>query len=329
LSLRPLLEIRDLSIAYYSSLQVIRAVQNVSLQISEGETLALVGETGSGKSTLALSVLGLLGRQAQVESGEILFEGRSLQTLNRRDWKAIRGRRIGIAFQDARSSLNPVLRIIDHLIETLRAHQQLSKKKAHRRALELLQEVGIPSGQERLYPFELSGGGCQRVGIALAICNNPHLLIADEPVSSVDVSLQAQILDLLMLMKRRYNLALFLVSHDLPLISMVADRIAVMYHGRIIESGLRGEVFESPAHPYTRGLIQSQPDLKHHYETRPLTAIPGAMPAPGESPEGCMFIPRCGKAQAECRKEVPAGRSLSETHWVACIRDQDEKEIKD
>jgi peptide/nickel transport system ATP-binding protein len=326
LSLPPIFDVRNLSIAYYSPSQIIRAVQNVSLQISEGETLALVGETGSGKSTLALAVMGLLVRQAHVESGEILFEGRNILSLNNRDWKYIRSRKIGIAFQDARSSLNPVLRIKDHLIETLRAHQELSKKDAHMRATELLQEVGIPKGQEKLYPFELSGGGCQRVGIALAICNNPRLLIADEPVSAVDVTLQAQILDLLQLMKQRYNLALLLISHDLPLISAIADRIAVMYHGRIIESGLKEEVFTFPAHPYTRGLIQSQPDLRHHHERYPLTAIPGAMPISGENLRGCAFAPRCKEAKSRCKEAVPAGRALSKTHWMVCIRDWEEQE---
>jgi oligopeptide/dipeptide ABC transporter ATP-binding protein len=321
LALHPLLEIRNLSIAYFLNTQIIRAVQNTSLQISPGETLALVGETGSGKSTLALAVLGLLGRQARVESGEILFEGRDLQQLSRRDWKSIRSRKIGVAFQDARSSLNPVLKIRDHLIETLRTHQRISRKEAHARSQELLEEVGIPKGREKLYPFDLSGGECQRVGIALAICNNPRLLIADEPVSAVDVTLQAQLLDLLQLMKQRYNLALFLISHDLPLISVVADRITVMYHGRIIESGLRDEIFAFPAHPYTQGLIQSQPDLKHHHERLPLTSIPGAAPIPGETLQGCMFAPRCREAEPGCNKAVPAGQALSETHWVACFRE--------
>jgi peptide/nickel transport system ATP-binding protein len=194
------------------------------------------------------------------------------------------------------------------------------------RALELLQEVGIPKGQEKLFPFELSGGGCQRVGIALAICNNPRLLIADEPVSAVDVTLQAQILDLLQLMKRRYNLSLLLISHDLPLISTVADRITVMYHGRIIESGLREEVFNFPAHPYTQGLIQSQPDLRHHHEQYPLAAIPGVMPTSGENLQGCTFAPRCKEAESRCKEAVPGERAISKTHWMACIRDWKEQE---
>lgn len=324
----PLLEIRNLSVAYHSSSETIRAVRNISLQIDEGETLALVGETGSGKTTLALAVLGLLELPAEVESGEILFEGRAIQSQSNREWRGIRSRKIGIVFQDARSAMNPVLTVGDHLIETLRAHQDLSRKNARALALKLLQEVGIPKRQEKAYPFELSGGTCQRVGIALAICNNPRLLIADEPTSAVDSTLQAQILDLLQLMKQRYGLALLMVSHDLPLISQVADRISVMYHGCIVESGSRDEVFASPAHPYTRGLIRSQPGPDHHHERHPLESIPGAAPRPGEDFPGCAFAPRCSDAGPRCRESVPARRALSKTHWVICVSDSSLRESK-
>jgi oligopeptide/dipeptide ABC transporter ATP-binding protein len=325
LALPPILEVHNLSIAYHSLREITRAVRDISLQISEGETLALVGETGSGKSTFALAVLGLLAPQARVESGEILFEGRSVQSLSRRDWKSIRGPKIGMIFQDARSALNPVLSVGDHLVETLRAHQALSKKKARSRALELLEEVGIPEGQEKRYPFELSGGACQRVGIALGICNMPRLLIADEPTSAVDPTLQAQILDLLRVMKQRYGLALLLISHDLPLIAQAADRISVLYHGRIVESGLREEIFAFPAHPYTRGLIRSQPGMGHHHETHPLAPIPGSMPIPGEDFRGCAFASRCKDAEPRCRESVPSRRALSTTHEAACNRDAQKK----
>jgi oligopeptide/dipeptide ABC transporter ATP-binding protein len=317
----PLLEVRCLSVSYDHPPDVVRAVREVSLQIPQGETLALVGETGSGKSTLALAVLGLLDRRSRVESGEILFEGRGLQKLRRRERNGICSRKIGIVFQDARSALNPVLTIGSHLIETLRAHRKISGRDARARALELLQEVEIPGGHARLYPFELSGGECQRVGIALGICNNPRLLIADEPTSSVDATIQAQIIDLLQTMRRRYGLALFLISHDLPLISRISDRISVIYHGRIVESGLAQEVFAAPAHPYTRALIQCQPDFRHHHEAQPLATIPGSAPNPGEDIPGCAFAPRCGSAVPRCGNSVPAGREISKTHWAACIRD--------
>jgi oligopeptide/dipeptide ABC transporter ATP-binding protein len=314
-----LLEVRNLSIAYHLSSEIIRAVRNVSLQISEAETLVLAGETGSGKSTLAFALLGLLPHQTQVESGEILFEGRSLQLRHYRDWRDILNRKIGIIFQDARSTLNPVLSIEDHLIETLRAHQQLSKKNAHAKALELFREVGISKGQEKKYPFELSGGACQRVGIALALCNNPPLLIADEPTSALDPTLQAQILDLLLTLKQQHNLSLLMISHDLLMISRITDRISVMYHGRMIESGLRAEILDSPAHPYTQGLIQSQPRMQHHHERNPLTVIPGTMPQSGEDFPGCAFAPRCCYMEPPCIELLPAECLLSKTHWVACI----------
>jgi oligopeptide/dipeptide ABC transporter ATP-binding protein len=321
LALPPLLEVRNLSVTYTSSSPPIHAVRNVSLQISKGESLALVGETGSGKSTISLSALGLLDRQAQVESGDILFESQSVLSLSNRDWRIFRSRKIGIVFQDTRGALNPILSAEDHLIETIRTHQQLSKKHACAKALELLREVGISKGQEKLYPFELSGGACQRIGIALALCNNPQLLIADEPTSAVDSTIQSQILDLLQVMKRRYGLALLLISHDLPLISQVADRISVMYHGRIVESGLREEILSFPVHPYTQGLLQSQPSFQHHYETHPLTTIPGALPMPGEEYAGCAFAPRCNHINQSCKDSIPSERALSATHRVACIRD--------
>jgi oligopeptide/dipeptide ABC transporter ATP-binding protein len=317
----PLLEVRCLSVFYDHPPDVIRALRDISLQIPQGETLTLVGETGSGKSTLAHAVLGLLDRRSRVESGEILFEGRNLQTLSRHERRSVRSRKIGIVFQDTRSALNPVLNIGSHLIETLRAHRKISRRDARARALELLQEVGIPRGHERLYPFELSGGEAQRVGIALGICNNPKLLIADEPTSAVDSTIQAQILDLLEAMKQRYGLALFLISHDLPLISQISDRVSVMYHGRIVESGLAQEVLAEPAHPYTRALIQCQPDLRHHHEAHPLATIAGSAPNSGEDMPGCAFAPRCGNPAPQCTNSVPAGREISKTHWAACVRD--------
>jgi peptide/nickel transport system ATP-binding protein len=321
LSSRPLLEARRLSIAYTSSSETVRAVRDVSMQIHEGEILALAGETGSGKSTLGLAILGLLDSNATVESGEILYEGRSSLSLNSRDWRELRGRRIGIVFQDARGSLNPVLTINDHLVETLRAHQPISRKEAQTRALDLLREVGLPKGSAKRYPFELSGGMCQRVAIALAICNNPRLLVADEPTSSLDSTVQAQILDLLLLMKQRYGLALLLISHDLALISQVADRISIMYYGRIVESGLCKEVFVSPAHPYTQGLLQSLVGLQHHHKTNPIKPVPGVVPAPDQSFSGCAFAPRCTHLESQCLQSIPVERNISGTHWVACIGD--------
>ncbi len=297
---------------------MIPAVRDISLQILEGETLALAGETGRGKSTIALAVLGLLTRDTKIESGGILFEGHDVRSLGKRSWEKIRGCKIGIVFQDSRSALNPVLTLKDHLIETLQAHQQLSYGAAYSAVMDLLQEVGIPRGHEKLYPFELSGGLCQRVGIALAICNNPRLLIADEPTSAVDSTIQAQILELLRRMKQRHGLALLLISHDLALIAQEADRISIIYHGRIVESGLKEEVFDAPAHPYTQALIDCQPGLQFHYQTNPLKSIPGSIPNPGQDLPGCAFAPRCSCTKEICLQSLPAGRKVSNTHWVAC-----------
>jgi oligopeptide/dipeptide ABC transporter ATP-binding protein len=314
----PLLDVRALSVVYTTRRESARAVRGASLQIGDGETVSLVGETGSGKSTLALAILGLLAHREQ--SGEILFAGRSLQRLTQQEWKKIRSREIGIVFQDARSTLNPVMTILDHMVETIRAHQQISRSDARSKGLELLGEVGIPERMAKLYPFELSGGTCQRVGIALGICNNPRLLIADEPTSSIDTAVQAQILDLLQSMKERHGLALLLISHDLPLISQISDRIAVMYHGRVVECGLKDEVLRTPAHPYSCGLIQCQPSLSHHHETRRLAAIPGTMPRGGQEFAGCAFASRCSRAEARCLESTPAVRQASATHWAECIR---------
>ena len=313
----PMLEVHNLSVAYRTPSTLIQAIRNVSLQVCQGETVSLVGETGSGKSTLALAILGLL--ENQIQSGEILFNGRSIQSLTRREWKQIRSREIGIVFQDSRSALNPVITILDHMIETIRAHRKVSKKEAREIGIELLREVGISEAQFTLYPFELSGGTCQRAGIALAICNKPRLLIADEPTSAVDVAIQAQILDLLRDMKERHALSLLLVSHDLPLVSHVSDRICVMYCGRIVEYGARQDILGAAAHPYTHNLVRCQPSLEHHHEANRLSPIPGALPRAGQEFPGCAFAPRCPLAEPRCREVAPPTRGISETHQVECI----------
>jgi oligopeptide/dipeptide ABC transporter ATP-binding protein len=321
LAFSPLLEVRRLTVAHTSSSRMVPIVRDISLEILEGETLALAGETGSGKSTLALSILGLLDSQMQVRAETIFYEGRSLQSTERRSLQGIAGGKIGVVFQDSRGALNPVLTIADHLIETIQAHQPVRRREARAKAMELLHEVGLSRGHATLYPFELSGGMSQRVGIALALCNHPKLLIADEPTSALDATIQAQILDLLLLMKQRHGLALLLISHDLALISRAADRVAVVYHGRIVESGTRDDVLSAPAHPYARCLIQCQPGLQHHHETHRLNAIPGSVPVAGQDFPGCAFAPRCTHAERRCQESVPDALRVSATHWALCIRD--------
>jgi peptide/nickel transport system ATP-binding protein len=318
----PLLDVRQLGVSYQTARGPVRAVREISFQIASGEIIALVGETGCGKSTLALSLLGLMDCGRRIESGEIFFEGRNLLTLEARQWNSIRGRKIGMVFQDLRSPLNPVLTVGEHLVESLRAHQDLARRQAWRESVELLAEVGFPDPELNMgrYPFQLSGGMCRRLGIALGICNRPALLIADEPTSALDPSIQAQILALLREMNHRYQLALLLISHDLPMVAGLADRVAVMYHGRLIESGTVADIFDKPAHPYTRALLECLPTLQHRADRGPLPQISGTPPVSAQELPGCAFAPRCPLAEELCTRSLPPPLSLSESHWAACIK---------
>ncbi len=317
-----LLEIRNLSVWYRSGSCSVRVVRDFSLELGAGESLALVGETGSGKSTVALALMGLLDGNAVVEGGEIRFEGKPLLSRGPRAWDPVRGRKIGMVFQDARGSLNPVMTVGSQLDEALRAYQRLRKRSARGLAEGLLTEAGVPepSFYLRRYPGELSGGMCQRVAIALALCNQPRLLIADEPTSALDSGIQAQILGLLAQLRHRHGLALLLISHDLALVSQNSERIAVMYHGRIVESGPAAEVFQKPAHPYTSALIQCQAGLDHRWGSRPLDPIAGAPPAAGQEFPGCAFAPRCPNATPDCSTAAPPPIAVSESHWASCFR---------
>lgn len=317
----PLLSVRNLSVSYRTSSGPLRAVEDVSFDIGPGETLGLAGETGCGKSTIALALLGLLDG-GRIEGGDIQFEGKSLRALAERAWRQLRGGRIGLVFQDARGSLNPVLTVGQHFEEALRAHGRMTGKQWRDRASRMLADVGIaePAFIMKRYAHELSGGTCQRVGIALAICNHPPLLIADEPTSALDPTIQAQIVTLLMQMKHRLGLALLFISHDLPLINRIADRLAVMYGARIVESGPSQEVLSAPAHPYTRGLLQCVPDLTRTAGGRKLEPIPGSPPVALRLAQGCAFAPRCKLAEERCLLEIPEAVPLSATHRAACIK---------
>ena len=317
-----LLDVQHLTVSYPSPAGPVRAVRDVSFHLRRTEILALVGETGCGKSSLALAMLGLAEGADRSEPCRILFEGENITSLNEKGWRKLRGRKIGMVFQDARSTLNPVLTIGSHVLEMLHAHQDLSRREARERAERLLIDVGIPDPRFCMgrYAFELSGGMCQRIAIALAVCHQPQLLIADEPTSALDPTLQAQILGLLHQMSRDMGLALLLISHDLALVASHADRVAVMYHGRIVESGPADEIFAQPAHPYTRGLLDSQPTLKHRRGIHPLASIAGAPPAAGEELPGCSFAPRCAVAESRCSAEIPPAIAVSKDRWAACVR---------
>jgi oligopeptide/dipeptide ABC transporter ATP-binding protein len=316
-----LLEVRNLSVNYPTVDGPVRAVRNVSFRLAPGQTLALVGETGCGKTTLALALSGLIP-MGQIESGEVVFEDRDLHRLPENRWREIWGRKIGLVFQDSRSALNPVLTVGAHLADALQAHERLSRRTARTRAAELLLEVGIVDPILTLdrFPFELSGGMCQRIGIALGICGRPVLLIADEPTSALDATIQVQVLDLLAEMKRRHQLALLLISHDLALVSNYADQAAIMYGGRLVEYGASREVILHPAHPYTRALVDCLPDLDTSAEERTLAVIPGSSLPAGQDPPGCGFAPRCSKREKRCTDSLPGAWEDAQGHWAACIK---------
>jgi oligopeptide/dipeptide ABC transporter ATP-binding protein len=315
----PLLSINDLTVQFRTDRGWSTAVEKVSFDIADGESIGLVGESGSGKSVTALSILRLHQRAvARFPSGSIRYAGRDLLRANERDLRAMRGRDIAMVFQDPMSSLNPVLTICDQICEPLRLHQRLSQSEARRRAIELLDLVRIPDAARRVdeYPHRLSGGMRQRVMIAMAIACRPRLLIADEPTTALDVTIQAQILELLRDLRAELGMAVILISHDLGVIAEFADRVVVMYAGRIVEDAPVEVLFRAPRHPYTEGLMASAPPLEGGGER--LYAIPGRIPDPDEAIAGCRFGPRCAYVEAICRDAQPELVSVDGAHRVRC-----------
>ncbi|MQB40991.1 ABC transporter ATP-binding protein [Rhizobium sp. ICMP 5592] len=311
-----LLDVRDFSVRFAAA----EPVKGVSFSVTSGEMLAIVGESGSGKSLTALGLMGLLPRQAKA-GGQILFDGQDLRTLPEKELRRIRGRDIAMIFQEPMTSLNPVLTIGDQIIEVLRIHENLSRKQARARAIELLDLVSIPDAARRVddYPHQLSGGMRQRVMIAIAVACDPKLLIADEATTALDVTIQAQVLQLLDDLRSKLNMAVILITHDLGIVAQWADRVVVMYAGRKVEEGLPDVVFETPFHPYTQGLLAASPRLNadYHYRDGPLSEIPGSVvSAAGE--KGCSFRPRCPVARPSCSASVPLLLDLPAGRQVAC-----------
>ncbi len=316
-----LLSLQNLTVEFPTPQGLVAAVRDISLTLDSGQTLALVGESGSGKSVTSLAIMGLLPPQARL-SGTVLFEGGNLASATPTQLQHLRGLRMAMIFQEPMTALNPVMRVGDQVAEAVAAHAPgVSRSEARQRAIEALREVAIPEPERRWrdYPHQLSGGQRQRVMIAMAIVNRPALLIADEPTTALDVTVQAQILELLADLRRRLGLAMLFVSHDLAVVARVSDRIAVMYAGRIVESGSAREIFERPAHPYTRGLLGSIPTLKTDRH-QPLHAIEGAVPSPFALPAGCSFAPRCPLCIPACEAAMPALVTLSPGHQARCIR---------
>ncbi len=318
---RPLLEVKDLRIEFPTRRGTLVAVDGVSFDIAEGEVLGVVGESGAGKSLTGASIIGLLEPPGRIAAGSIELDGRRIDNLPYEQMRRIRGQEIGAIFQDPLTSLNPLYRIGRQLVETIRTHMDMDERRARARALELLNEVGIPAAGRRIdqYPHQFSGGMRQRVVIALALCANPRLIIADEPTTALDVSIQAQIISLLKRLCREHGAAVMLVTHDMGVIAETADRVAVMYAGRIVEVGPVADVVLRAKHPYTVGLMGSIPLVGH--DVARLTQIDGAMPRLNAIPPGCAFNPRCPKAFARCRQERPELEPVGPTQAACWLYD--------
>jgi len=313
----PLLKVESLTTVFNVKPRPVVAVNDVSFEIRKGETLGLVGESGSGKSVTAFSIIGLLQPPGRVAGGRVLFQGRDLAQLPEPEMRKVRGAGIGFVFQEPMAALNPVMRVGAHIAEALIVHGLASRTEARDRAIELLGAVKITDPEKRVddYPHQLSGGMRQRVMMAVALACKPPLLIADEPTTALDVTVQAQVLDLLRDMKKQFDLSLLLITHDLGVIAETADRVAVMYAGRIVEQGTVREIFHQPSHPYTRGLLASIPG---GLAGSRLQAIDGTVPNLASLPPGCSFAPRCGDRMAVCETAFPIQTAVAGDHAVRC-----------
>jgi oligopeptide/dipeptide ABC transporter ATP-binding protein len=321
----PLLAVQDLKVHFFTRDGVVRAVDGVDYAVHPGQTLGIVGESGSGKTVSSLAMLRLVPPPARTVAGRILFEGEDLLAKSPRQMAALRGRRIAMIFQNPATSLNPIYSIGAQLGEILMWHEKVSRREAEARAAELLNLVGItdPVARLRQYPHELSGGMKQRVGIARALLCNPALVLADEPTTALDVTIQAQILDLLADLRQRLGMAMVLVTHDMGVVARMADRITVMYAGRVCETADATTIFTAPQHPYTRALLESMPRIDHSYAGRrrqALPTIPGRPPNLLNPPSGCRFHDRCPEAVADCKRLLPLETPLAPGHTVSCLR---------
>ena len=318
---KPLLEIRSLSTQFFTDEGVVRAVENVSFEIYPGEILGIVGESGCGKSVTGLSILRLISiPPGRIVNGEILFNGIDLLKLEEKEMEKMRGNEISMIFQEPMTSLNPVLTIGDQIMEAILLHQRLDKTEARKRTIEILERVKIPSPETRVdaYPHQLSGGMRQRAMIAMALSCQPKLLIADEPTTALDVTIQAEVLRLLKEIQKEMGMAVMLITHDLGVISEIADRVAVMYAGRMMEYASVEEIFTEMRNPYTKGLLDSIPPLEE--KRKRLNAISGQVPDPMNLPVGCKFHPRCYLMIEECKKEEPPLFQVDGNHFSRCIR---------
>ncbi len=318
-----LLHVQELKTYFFTFEGTAKAVDDVSFYLNKGETLGLVGESGCGKSVTALSLMRLIPEPpGRIVHGKIAFDGINLSDLSMSEMRNIRGNRIAMIFQEPMTSLNPVFTIGNQLAEMFRHHQKLSKKESWNRSIEMLRLVQIPSPEKRVleYPYQLSGGMRQRAMIAMALSCDPEILIADEPTTALDVTIQAQVLDLMVELKENFDAAIILITHDLGVVAEIAQRIEVMYAGKVVEEAQTISLFEDPKHPYTRGLLKSIPKLgqRAKHGRRRLQEISGVVPSLYELPAGCSFYPRCSQARAVCQENVPELIELEDSHWVRC-----------
>jgi peptide/nickel transport system ATP-binding protein len=316
-----LLEVRDLTTSFQTGSGEVTAIEEVSFSLEKGEILGIVGESGSGKSVTALAIMGLLPRPpARILGGSIHFEGQDLLKLSDRSMQRLRGPGIAMVFQEPMTSLNPVFTIGEQIMETIRAHENLPQTAVFARAVEMLEKVGIPSASTRMvdYPHQLSGGQRQRVMLAIALVCRPRLLIADEPTTALDVTIQAQILELLMDLRDEFGMAIIMITHNMGVIAETADRVLVMYAGRTVERAPVVRLFDHPLHPYTRGLLSCVPTLDQDQDR--LIAIPGSLPEPSRRPAGCRFSARCTYAIPACSEAIPPLEFFEPAHAAACIR---------
>ena len=319
--MQPLLEVKDLRTSFFTDAGEVRAVDGVSFAVAPGKLMGLVGESGSGKTASVLSIMRLLPERARVTGGAVLFEGRDLLSLSEPEMRAVRGAKIAMIFQEPMTSLNPVFTIGSQIGEAVRLHQHTSRRETLERTVEALRLVGIADPERRVndYPHQLSGGMRQRVMIAMALACKPKLLIADEPTTALDVTIQAQILDLIRELQMRLGLAVILVTHDLGIVAQYADDVTILYAARVMEQAASNELFRNPLNPYTRGLLESIPGIDGHHHRR-LRAIAGTIPSALRPPSGCRFHPRCPMVIDECSRVDPQLEVKAPQHLVACIR---------
>ena len=314
-----ILEIKNMHTWFHMDSGVVKSVDGVDIELKEGSTLGIVGESGSGKSVTALSVMGLLmGTTGKIEEGQILLDGKDIVHISNEERRKLRGSKISMIFQEPMTSLNPVMKIGDQIMEAILMHQKVSKKEAEEKAIEMLRMTGLPRVEKMMkeYPFQLSGGQRQRVMIAMALVCKPEILIADEPTTALDVTIQAQILDLMNQLKKETGTSILFITHDLGVVAEVCDDVAVMYCGRVVERGDVKTIFANPSHPYTKGLLGSIPRLGD--AGKELKSIPGNVPNPKYMPKGCKFEPRCPYASEKCREEEPGFFQIEEGHISRC-----------